>query len=49
MSLDDKAMFLEKYGATFSLFSLFIGELLVFILLSTMHYINIKRRTYYNG
>ncbi|HFQ3243461.1 TPA: O107/O117 family O-antigen flippase, partial [Escherichia coli] len=43
------AMFLEKYGATFSLFSLFIGELLVFILLSTMHYINIKRRTYYNG
>ncbi|EFJ8644715.1 O107/O117 family O-antigen flippase, partial [Escherichia coli] len=30
------AMFLEKYGATFSLFSLFIGELLVFILLSTM-------------
>ncbi|HDW3939490.1 TPA: O107/O117 family O-antigen flippase, partial [Escherichia coli] len=31
------AMFLEKYGATFSLFSLFIGELLVFILLSTMH------------
>lgn len=43
------AMFLEKYGATFSLFSLFIGELLVFILLSIMHYINIKRRTYYNG